>query len=503
MTGDVHGVVAMQPCAGRASGMLAWKWPGSPKYLKIYDKYSDTEITVSRDDACWVVLVGGVRHNINFSQGAAGRLQRKMVMLTQQNKSPAAIYRFSRLLIRNWPLYTELLQDGPMRIADHWSRRVVDIETAYAAKIILEFVCIASLGTWREAHLAQVKCLDTRARATILAQNGRIRRREGVLGVDIQAILVKVLDECASNVSLSEKEAEGLTALALLFQHGLRPVQLLSLRLEHVHLFRDASGHNTCVITFHAAKQRGGTGFEMIRQVRQEWIPYLEQLLAFAKCAGRRRLFLSVSVDQLWLRVKAVCAKHGVGVPFTAKTLRSTAAQSLADAGKDRESIRKFLGHKGLAAAKRYVMASQQMSDRINVALGTSKLYGNILLLASGEFISPAELTLANEDQQIGAIVGERLVAGVGLCRTGQKHCSYNPVTSCYGCSKFKPSLDRSVHEEAIAGMREQVRLFIDKGGGTDSPAYMQLTRALAGAQQAIRQIDDIATKANERVRGG
>lgn len=102
-----------------------------------------------------------------------------------------------------------------------------------------------------------------------------------------------------------------------------------------------------------------------------------------------------------------------------------------------------------------------------------------------------------SEDEQIGAVVGERLVAGVGLCRSGQSHCRYNPVTSCYGCSKFLPSLYRAAHEEAVAGMREQVLVYMNQGAGIESPAYLQLIRALAGAQQALQAVDRISRQAD------
>jgi hypothetical protein len=97
----------------------------------------------------------------------------------------------------------------------------------------------------------------------------------------------------------------------------------------------------------------------------------------------------------------------------------------------------------------------------INEALGASKLYDSLLSLADRTYVSVEELERADEDKQIGAVVGETLVAGIGLCRTGQNGCSYNPVTSCYGCPKFMPSLDRVAHEEAVAGMRQQVLLFV------------------------------------------
>lgn len=75
--------------------------------------------------------------------------------------------------------------------------------------------------------------------------------------------------------------------------------------------------------------------------------------------------------------------------------------------------------------------------------------------------------------------------------RSSKSSCAYNPVTSCYGCPKLSPSLDRESHVEAIEGMRDQVRLYLKQGISDETPAYRQLTRALAGAQQALTLIDD------------
>jgi hypothetical protein len=134
-----------------------------------------------------------------------------------------------------------------------------------------------------------------------------------------------------------------------------------------------------------------------------------------------------------------------------------------------------------------------QQADLVNSALGASKLYAKLQSIASGRFASLEEILNAQEDQQIGAVVGNSLIAGVGLCQTGQSHCAYNPVTSCYGCAKFMPSLQKEPHLQAVDGMRQQVRRFLDIGISAESPAYLQLTRALSGAQQILDNIDQIA----------
>lgn len=131
-----------------------------------------------------------------------------------------------------------------------------------------------------------------------------------------------------------------------------------------------------------------------------------------------------------------------------------------------------------------------QQAELINTALGASKLYTTLLSLANREFVSLEDVAAASEHQQIGAVVGDRLVAGVGICKSGQDSCAYNPVTSCYGCPKFMPSLDSNSHKDAVEGMRSQVAVYLRRGIGSENAAYRQLTRALAGAQEALASID-------------
>lgn len=472
----------------RGSSVLDWQWPVSPGVFKVYDKYTDVEVNLEADVQMWHMPVQGKMEAFQFAPGAAGLLQKKLVMLTQVDRSPSSIYKFTRSLLLNWPLYLEILEDGPLAIEKHWDEHVSDIDTAKAAKSILRLAISASIGAWRAEHKDLVKGLDTKANSTLVAQRGRIRRRENLLSAYQQTQLVRVLDTRVAEPELLEWQAEGLAALALTFQHGMRPVQLLALRVEHVRTFTDASGDPVCVVSFHTAKQKTGrtADGEMVRQVKPEWARPLVLLVEYAKQAGRTRLFCGGSNEQLWGKVKRVCAEVGVKVDFGANKLRHTSAQALADAGHSRKSIQWFLGHSSKNAATTYLRASQHQGNLINAALGTSRLYDRILSLSLGEFVTVEDLRCVREDEQIGAVVGDRLVAGIGRCRSGQSTCNYDPVTSCYGCQKYVPALNPSAHMEAIAGMREQVLVFIERGGTETSPAYLQLMKALAGAQEAL-----------------
>lgn len=467
--------------------VLNWPWPASPRIFRLYDKYVDKEVILEAGAERWVLSVGGRKFEHQFAAAPARELQQKLVMLTQAERSPATVQKFIAPLLLNWALYLRLLEEGPSQVQETWDKAVTDHDSANAGKTILKFAVKLSLGPWHERHQELVKGLDTRANASIKEQHGKIRRRESLVSIAKQTELVKVLDCRAMEPNLSERQAEGLTALAFAFQHGMRSVQQLSLALEHVHMYVEASGDQVCLVSFHQAKQRNEKTVEgeMLRQVMPQWARPVALLYDYAKDAGRTRLFSASSSHELWAKARRVCAELGVDLDFNANKLRHSSAQALADAGHSRKSIQWFLGHSGPDAANSYVKASRLQGNFINAALGASKLYDGMVSLAFGEYVTVEELSRVDEAEQIGGIIGDRLIAGIGRCRTKQSACSFDPVISCYGCHKYIPALNPPAHMEAIAGMREQVIVF-KKQGDQASPSYLQMMKALAGAQRAL-----------------
>ena len=482
---------AARPDTGSSSDVTAWLWPPAPSTFRLYDKYSDTESIVTPGERVWTVEKGGATNYLYFAvDERERRLQQSILIHTQEAASPSHFVNFGNRLAANWELSKRMLGSDPDEIRRFWDEEMLDPGRAQLGKAILKLACSCSVGPWSVTHLGIVEGLPTRSRNSFRLQSAAIKKRDKLVSVDVQAEITRVLDE-ANAYDLRETHAEGLTALALMYQHAMRPIQLLALRTEHLKFTRDASDQLVCVISFHSAKQRSELStFEIPRQMKHEWVHIIECLYNHAIAAGRTRLFCVTSSGELWTRIRRVLLIFaGNDFDFNALTLRHTGAQSLADAGHDRESIRNFLGHKNITSAGAYVMASRAQGDLVNRALGTSKLYSNILAFAEREFVSVAEMLAASEEKQVGGIVGDRLVAGIGLCRSGQPHCPFNPVTSCYGCSKFIPSLDAQAHKEAIDGMRSQVVTFLSSGKGDTSPAALQLTQALAGAQQALAVI--------------
>lgn len=479
--------------------LLTWQWPPCPCSLTVYDKYADVSHTMMLSESMWPIPVQGRVERFHFANGGAGTLQRSMVMLTQADSAPSTVTKFTRSVINRWDIYVELLESGPMHARDLWDKHVLDVDTAKAGKTLLKLICKLGLGYWSVLHTDFVGALDTRAKKGLLAQRGKVKRREKLVAVSTQADVVRVLDETAASSELLEEHIEGLSALALIFQHGMRPVQLLALRLEHVPAaVPDASGDPTLVVSFHSGKRHDGKVIEMVRQVKPEWVPLVNTLRLSAVHAGRTRLFSCTSNDQIWAKVKTSCAAYGLNIDFRAYGLRHTSMQNLADAGHDRKSIQTFAGHNNVNAATSYMRASRQQGEMVNKALGTSKLYEGIIAFSKDTFITVEQVMAADEDQQIGGIVGGKLIAGIGLCKTGQKNCAFNPVTSCYGCRRYAPAINSPMHQEAIGGMRAQVQVYLADGMAERSSAFKQLTTALSVAQQAFEMSKTLEAPTND-----
>ena len=482
------------PVQTTVGGPETWVWPAAPELITIVDKYSNESSTLALGDEEWTIVQKATRSRISFASGAVGHLQRRLVFLAHARSAPSTMRVFATVLTQHWETLAKLLQTGPDAVREDWKTTVQNTRQTAAFKSVLKLACRVGAGPWAVKHLALVESLDTLANPMVRERKRRLEGRNQMLQAAVQAQIVKVLNCAAEDPDLSGAEIEGAAALALLYQHGMRPVQVICLDVTDVDFF-SASGSGICVVTFHAAKQRGGKTWAMARQVKPEWAALIARLYQAAEASDRARLFRTRSITALWDKVQIACRRFDVELPCSAIALRHTAAQTLADAGHSRESLQSFLGHSTDLTARSYIKASLQQAELINAALGVSRLYTTILDIAKGKFAAPGAIEAAASNQQIGGLVGSRVIAGLGICASGQNVCPFNPITSCYGCPKFLPSLDRDVHFEAVDGMRDQVAEFLARGSGTNSGAYRQLSTALARAQMVLKSLDDVEQK--------
>lgn len=466
-------------------------WPRPQTSITIDDKVTGAVCVLTLDQPTWLFTESGKPRSLKFEIGPEGIAQRTVLMHAAGHLSGASIYQLGRNMIEHWVTHNGLLRVGPVMVLRRWDVDILSSIMGRTAKAILAAACRFSVGEWQPKHLDVVNGLHTTFDGSRRLRRSNVIRRSNLIDLQLQGRIVAVLDECAMDPSLPEHTAEAMVTMAFALQHAVRPVQVLALRRDHVRVYIEDAGTSVAVISFHAAKRSGGEEVELLRVMRPEWAPLIEQLLSHAAAAGRDRLCANSDGARLWNLVKQEFAARGVSISFTQRSLRHTGAQSLADSGHSRLSIQNFLGHRDKSSSDSYIKASAMQAHVLNEALGASVIYRKIADLAERRFATVEEMEAAHEDKQIGAIVGTTGVSGIGLCASGQQSCSYNPVTSCYGCSKFIPSLDRNMHVNAVEGMREQVLLFAHQSS-PNSPAFRQLSKALALAQMTIASIDAI-----------
>jgi len=468
-----------------------WVLPSMPQVVTYYDKVLDKTLFIETAANAWKFWYNGTPLWVRFERfhPAVSRLIKHAgAYYVQTSGKTVELSKITRLYNHD----LRRLLESPLVEVETWWAADEQIATrtsiAMPMRRLLRFCIDLKLGHWALASRALINSLGTKPPPA-----RDIQSRELLIASPEQASIIRLLDDNARECSkLETEELAGLVSVAWSFQHGMRAVQQITVRLKDVRLYTDAGGKPQAHLVFHKAKQRGEQPEPLIRQMKCEWVPLLSELL-------HRRKTENAQFDQLVLGFRDTSALEyrqkvllrAVGIEsLTPSSFRHTAAQTLADAGHPRELIQQFLGHSSKATAQAYIQASNSQAHSLNEALGASRVYGNIHAIATGRFASVAEIEAASEEKQIGAMVGVIPIAGLGLCSSGQPNCPYNPVTSCYGCPRFIPVSNTKVHEAAIDAMRQQVVMFERSSRGEEiAPAYVQLKNPIAMAQQTLEAL--------------
>jgi hypothetical protein len=277
----------------------------------------------------------------------------------------------------------------------------------------------------------------------------------------------------------------------------MRPVQIALLTNRDVKVIQTSQNAESVSVhlTFKTVKQRNkSSGHPLLRKVKDEWTPLFIELsnhFLGLQIDGDARFFRVISSHEVAHRISTL-AESIIGVPTNATDLRHTAAQRLVDAGANQEELAEFMGHTDVTTGLVYFQTSQTQAELVNRALGISPVYQRVIKIAHDQFISKADLEALKVEQQIAAVPHGIPISGIGGCNLGQPNCPSNPITSCYGCRKFMPLNDSTIHIQVLEDLREVVIFFnIESNGDITSPAYMQLQSTISGVQQVIQEIED------------
>ncbi len=278
------------------------------------------------------------------------------------------------------------------------------------------------------------------------------------------------------------------------YQFGFRPKQIAMLEMRNIRIWNDGlEARPAAHLTFTMIKQRSAKRvFPMVRRVKREWSPIFIELFQRVHQKGL------TGADHVFQRTPSECGQvivDTLGLVLqrrrTAGELRHTAAQRFVDAGASEEELAAFMGHSDLNTGLIYFQSSPAQAERVNRALGISATYQRVAKIAHDRIITPQELAELKGDQQIGGVPHGIPISGIGGCSQGQPSCPYNPITSCYGCTRFMPIADPLVHQKVLDDLRGVVKFFYAASRGERGSPAFQLERTISNVRSVIEELGE------------
>lgn len=478
-----------------------------PSVIRYYDEFDDKtrSIPAPTEENVFEIFFHGRCLKVSFvrrNYHCALVLKHTLVMMLEQDLSAATIASyFSKLHHLTDHDLTALLQASPLEIGNLWSKmraRELGAGVYILAKHILHLLCTYHWNGWSHDYR---DFLRTTLPLPTVDKYAAVRGGDVFLSPEDEAPIVRHLDDLVTRLRVGEHIPHpalvdaGMMLCA--YQFAMRPVQIGILDARHVRIWNDGIEDDPAVhLTFHMAKQRGNRHrVQLTRRVKREWVlifVYLKAYLDKSTTDGAEKFFQVKSAQEVSRRISSLVRQLiGSDDLGTATDLRHTAAQRLVDAGAGHEELAEYLGHAQTNTGLIYYATSASHAERVNRALGASEVYRRIAKIAHDRFISPDELALLKDEQQIAAVPHGIPISGIGGCSSGQPSCPYNPVASCYGCRKFMPVTDNGLHSKVLGDMREIV-LFFERSSRADlkSPTYMQLQRTISEIQTVMDEIE-------------
>lgn len=368
---------------------------------------------------------------------------------------------------------------------------IVDIFSSF--KSLLRFCCSQYLCGWSPDYFDFLK---SEFSLPAVSAYEAVESGDAFLEQSHEKLIITYFDELSvslrKGISFSTHRLEDSAMLMCAYQFGMRPIQIATLKHEDVKEWSDGSKEvdSSVHVRFAMAKQRSSDKIQYLpRKIKTEWSVVWRELIR-RKSNAHGRFFSVTSSQEAGLAVSRL-AKEIAGETITAGVFRHSAAQRLVDSGASSEELAAFMGHSSLQTGLVYYRASPAQAELVNKALGISAVYKKIQHIAHAKFISKEDLATLKGEQQIGGIPHGIPIAGIGGCTTGQPACPYNPVTACYGCSRFMPVADVEMHKKVLQDFRGVARFFFDESkNDSSSPAYLQLKRTITSVEAIIDELE-------------
>lgn len=481
--------------------------PALPSVIRYFDEFSERHRSIMGISNAAVVELhyGGSTHSIRFDEFSPGlAIVLKHVLVEQFTREINAFAIACRIMsTRHFSGrdIASVVLSSPETILTLWIELVSKTNATHSLiviKAILRILCNYRIGGWSPSYseyISKSLSLPERDKYAFL------RSGKAFFSIEQEAAVVRLIDDAARSISTEPAkwtypDLADVGMLVCAFQFGMRPMQIARLKIDGVrHRILASDGSSAIHLSFPMVKQRRGTqATPLVRRVKPEWTAVFVELLdrsAKAGLPGASRIFAVSSGSEAGVRISSVVRDLLHDDVVSTKTFRHSAAQRMVDAGASHEELAAFLGHADVTSGLVYYQTSSSHAERINRALGISEIYSNLAKVAHDRFITEEDLAELKGDYQIGAVPHGIPIAGIGGCSSGQPACPYNPVLSCYGCRRFMPLQDASVHREVLADLRKVIGFFGASGREESStPAFLQLQRTITNVQSIVGELE-------------
>ncbi|MBR4014833.1 MAG: site-specific tyrosine recombinase XerD [Anaerotignum sp.] len=153
------------------------------------------------------------------------------------------------------------------------------------------------------------------------------------------------------------KEIRDKAMLELLYATGIRVTELISLRLEDVHLSLEyiRCGNEQKSRMIPIGKQAKVSLGKYIEKVRKTMVHLPEEAILFVNCNGK-----PMTRQGFWKIIKAYAKKAGIEEGITPHILRHSFAAHLIENGADLRSVQEMLGHSDISTTQIYTKLTNQ-----------------------------------------------------------------------------------------------------------------------------------------------
>lgn len=479
--------------------MLSIEPPLMPSAFRYVDDFTDTDHYFSDFYLdVWPLWINGSTSNLRFERYSGDAHLKSLVKVFATDLIVQFASGTTRLRIDGLAFFTldeivEMIECAPDNSRECWdillSKRYPN-HGYTALKSLLRFAAERHIGNWTALYLPYI---SSSLPLPPYDKYSAVRSGDVFIAIEDEATLVRWISERSSTAeTLSTSELRDCALVICSYQFAMRPKQIGLLKREDCRVLSSPAGVGVH-LTFRMIKQKtdASANIPLIRKIKREWAPIFSEVFARGRDdSGGSKLLGFASAAAVCKRLSEVLCKITLS-SWSATDLRHSGAMRQVDAGASAEDLAEFMGHSTLESGLVYFDASATQAERVNKALGLSETYQNLAKLGTHRFISNDELLQLKGEQQIAGVPHGIAIAGIGGCQTGQPSCPYNPITACYGCPKFLPVNDTTIHRKVLEDFRGVVRFFYDSSRGeTTSPAYLQLQRTISEVDAVIQELE-------------